>query len=109
MNANNTQLQAPQVASGATSNAESPLWLRPLIEEILREAGCHRPKRESPPGFVDFSGLCAAVPLSERSLRDLIKKRIIPHVRVSGGRRLLFSLPNVEKSLLRFEKGGTPE
>ncbi|MSU62123.1 MAG: hypothetical protein EXS31_06965 [Pedosphaera sp.] len=110
MTANNNQLQAPQTAAGATSTTEPPPpWLRPLVEEILREFGSHQLERGTSPGFVDFNGLCAAVPLSARTLRELIKKRIVPHIRLSGGRRLLFSLSNVEKSLLRFEKGGIPE
>jgi hypothetical protein len=59
-------------------------------------------------GFFDFQQLRSFVPVSERTLRSLIKKEIIPHVRVKGGRRLLFHGPSVERALLRFQKGGIP-
>lgn len=68
-----------------------------------------KPQIPLPPGFADFSGLAAAVPLGERTLREEIKKGNIPAIRMPGGRRLLFHMPSVERSLLRFQKGGIPE
>jgi len=62
-----------------------------------------------PGGFFDFQYLRSFVPVSERTLRSLIKREIIPHVRVKGGRRLLFHGPSVERALLRFQKGGIPD
>jgi len=63
-------------------------------------------KGNLPAGITDFVGLCAAVPLSERTLREEIKKGRIPAIRLPGGRRLLFHMPSVEKALLRFQRGG---
>lgn len=59
-----------------------------------------------PSGITDFDGLAAAVPFSERTLRAKIKAGVIPVIRLPGSRRLLFHLPSVEKSLLRFQRGG---
>jgi len=67
------------------------------------------PKPNLNSGFYGFQTLCAEVPLSPRTLRQLIKDEIIPHIRVKGGRRLLFHGPSVSRSLLRFQKGGIPE
>jgi hypothetical protein len=64
------------------------------------------PSNDLPLGFTDFDGLRAAVPLSERTLRSEIKKGRLPAIRMPGGRRLLFHLPSIEKSLLRFQRGG---
>lgn len=65
--------------------------------------------KQHPPGFYDFPGLCALVPLSPRTLRNLIHQGLIPHIRMKGGRRLLFHGPSVERALLRFQKGGIPD
>ena len=70
-----------------------------------RQAGSVH-KNAIPPGFVGFDALAAAVPLSARTLREQIKRGQIPTIRLPGGRRLLFHLPSVEKSLLRFQRGG---
>jgi len=59
-----------------------------------------------PPNFTDFTGLLAAVPLSERTLRAEIKRGRIPAIRLPGGRRLIFHIPSVERALLRFQRGG---
>lgn len=61
---------------------------------------------EVKPGFLDFPGLCDRVPLGERTLREHIAEGRIPHIRLPGGRRLLFHWPTVQAALLRFEKGG---
>lgn len=62
-----------------------------------------------PPAFLDFRGLLGAVPLGERTLREEIKRKRIPAIRLPGGRRLLFHLPSVQKALLRFQEGGIAE
>lgn len=66
-------------------------------------------KSQIPPGFLNFDQLCAAVPLSARTLREEIKKRRIPAIRLPGGRRVLFHFESVEKALLRFQRGGVEE
>lgn len=63
-------------------------------------------KNSPPPGFTDFAGLLAIVPLSERTLRAEIKKGRLPAIRLPGGRRLIFHLASIEKSLLRYQRGG---
>jgi len=64
------------------------------------------PNTNLPGGFFDFQRLRTFVPVSERTLRSLIKREIIPHIRVKGGRRLLFHGPSVERALIRFQRGG---
>jgi len=59
-----------------------------------------------PMGFWGFTELLANVPLGERTLRDLIKRGLIPCVRLPGGRRLIFHPESVQRSLLRWQKGG---
>jgi hypothetical protein len=57
-------------------------------------------------GFLDFKQLCERLPLGERTLREAIKRRLIPHVRLPGARRLLFDWDNVRAALLRYQQGG---
>lgn len=57
-------------------------------------------------GFLDFKQLCQRVPLSERTLREAIKRRQIPHIRLPGARRLLFDWETVRVALLRHQRGG---
>lgn len=59
-----------------------------------------------PPGFLDFKQLCERLPLGERTLREAIKRRQIPYVRLPGARRLLFDWENVRAALLRYQQGG---
>jgi hypothetical protein len=58
---------------------------------------------ESPLGIIDFAALENRVPLSPRTLRDLIKQGEIPVIRFRGRRRLLFHWPSVENALLRLQ------
>ena len=67
---------------------------------------CPADKKSLPPGFLDFDGLLAVVPLGARTLRAEIKKGRLPVIRLPGGRRLLFHLPSVEAALIRFQRGG---
>jgi excisionase family DNA binding protein len=60
----------------------------------------------APLGFLDFKQLCERLPLGERTLRELIKRRLIPFVRLPGARRLLFDWDNVRAALLRHQQGG---
>ena len=67
------------------------------------------PQPTPPPGFWDFRALTANVPLGERTLREYIKRKILPCIRVSGGRRILFHPESVTKALLRYQQGGITE
>ena len=83
-----------------------PAWLRPLVEQIVREAGIGSPGKTP---FCDFPALVRHLPMySPRTLRQLVKNRIIPSVRPPGSRKLAFHLPSVEAALLRHQQGGPP-
>lgn len=57
--------------------------------------------------FTDFAGLVRYLPMYRpRTLRALVKKKILPHIRPPGTRKLGFHLPSVDAALRRFEKGG---
>ena len=62
----------------------------------------------APPVFLDFKQLCERLPLGERTLREAIKRRQIPFIRLPGARRLLFDWENVRAALLRHQQGGPP-
>jgi hypothetical protein len=92
--------------AGATGNPPDaePARLRPLVEQIVREAGIGSPTKTP---FCDFSALVRHLPMyGERTLRELVKRKIIPSVRPPGSRKLAFHIPSVEASLLRYQKGG---
>jgi hypothetical protein len=94
--------------SAATENppTKEPAWLRPLVEQILRETGGHA---SAATPFCDFSALVRRLPMyGERTLRELIKRKIIPSVRPPGSRKLAFHIPSVEAALLRYQHGGPP-
>ena len=83
---------------------DQALSANPLTRAEFQSAA---PNRELPPGFWDFRGLMAQVPLGERTLRTLIKNKILPAIRPGiKGRRLLFHPDSVTKALLRFQIGG---
>jgi hypothetical protein len=77
--------------------------------ELQSTAGPGVVANNSSGDFYGFDGLRAAVPLSPRTLRELIKRGLIPHIRMKGGRRLIFHGPSVNCAVLRFQKGGIPE
>ena len=57
--------------------------------------------------FTDFAGLVRHLPAyGPRTLRALVKRRVIPCVRPPGTRKLNFHLPSVEAALLRYQQGG---
>lgn len=56
-------------------------------------------------GFINFGTLHSRIPLCERSLRDAIRKGLIPSVVLPGGRRRLFFWPAVREALLRRQRG----
>jgi hypothetical protein len=81
-----------------------PAWLRPLVERVAREIGTNSFAKTP---FCDFAALVHHLPMyGERTLRELVKRRVIPAVRPPGSRKLAFHLPSVEASLLRYQKGG---
>jgi hypothetical protein len=94
-----------QPATAATLPAAEPPWLRPLVERIMRDAGANPPAKTP---FCDFAALVRHLPMyGERTLRELVKRKIIPSVRPPGSRKLAFHIPSVEAALLRFQRGGT--
>lgn len=57
--------------------------------------------------FADFPGLVRHLPMyGERTLRSLVKKKVIPSIRPPRTRKLAFHLPSVEVALLRYQLGG---
>ena len=60
-----------------------------------------------PSPFTDFAGLVRFLPAYRpRTLRSLIKRRLIPTARLPGTRKLNFHLASVEAALLRYQQGG---
>jgi hypothetical protein len=99
----NTSLQT---VTAASTPATEPVWLRPLVEQILREAGGNG---SAATPFCDFAALVRHLPMyGQRTLRELIKRKIIPSVRPPGSRKLAFHLPSVTSALLRHQQGGPP-
>ena len=64
------------------------------IEQTPREA------------FIDFATLRLRVPMCERSLREAVRKGLIPSIVLPGTRRRLFHWPSVEAALKRHQQGG---
>ncbi len=90
----------------ATDNAPAaePDWMRPLVEKIMGEVTTKSPP---PTPFCDFPALVRHLPMyGERTLRELVKKRIVPCLRPPGSRKLAFHIPSVEAALLRYQRGG---
>ena len=55
--------------------------------------------------FTDFKGLTARVPYSARTLRELVKKGLLPSIRLPRARRLIFDIAAVDAALRRHTKG----
>lgn len=61
----------------------------------------------APTPFTDFFGLMKHLPAyREQTLRALIKRGVVPVVRLPGSRKFLFHIPTVDTALLRFTRGG---
>jgi hypothetical protein len=57
--------------------------------------------------FCDFAGLHALLPFySARSLRELIRRGVIPSIVLPGGRKRVFHWPSVQAALRRYQTGG---
>ena len=96
------QKAAGNLANLAAHN-EPPSWLRPLVEQIIRECV---PAASHPPRLIELPELLKLVPLSERTIRASMRRGWIPHIRLPGARRILFDPEAVHASLRRFEHGG---
>jgi hypothetical protein len=59
---------------------------------------------KAPQGFILYEQLRSCVPFCDRTLRDAIRKGLIPSVVLPGGRRRLFHWPSVEAALLRMQR-----
>ena len=81
---------------------------RPVAAETAKTETAKPPVAATAPSpFTDFPGLVRHLPMyGARTLRTLVKRKIIPSVRPPGTRKLGFFLPSVEAALLRFQKGG---
>lgn len=96
-----TSLQ-PESAAGVP--AAVPAWLRPLVQQIVHELAVNAPAQTP---FCDFSALVRHLPMySARTLRALVKRRVIPSVRPPGSRKHAFHIPSVEAALLRYQRDG---
>jgi len=60
----------------------------------------------APSAFLTLRQLCERLPLSERTIRGLIKKGHLPVIILPHSRRLLFDFESVRNSLLRRQRGG---
>lgn len=61
----------------------------------------------TPSPFTGFAGIKQRYPFyGERTLRDLVARKILPACRPPGSRKLIFHLESCDKSLLRFQQGG---
>jgi hypothetical protein len=56
-------------------------------------------------GFIDFATLHPLIPVCEKTLRDAIRKGLIPSIMLPGGRRRLFHWETVQAALLRMNRG----
>ena len=94
----NVSLQPNKADDGPVSE---PPWVRPLVEKIVGEIATMPP---APTPFCDFSALVRHLPMyGERTLRELVKRKILPVCRPPGTRKLAFHLPSVEAALLRHQ------
>ena len=57
------------------------------------------------PTFIDFATLAPRVPICQRSLREAIRRGVIPSIRLPGSRRVLFCWESVQAALLRMQRG----
>ncbi len=96
--ADNLAAQTPGDAA-----SEPPPWLRPLVEQIIRECA---PTAPPPPRLIEFQELLKRVPLSARTVRDAMRRGWIPHIRLPNARRILFDFDAVRTAFRRFERGG---
>ena len=72
-------------------------------------SGADHDQEPEPPAshvFIGFDLLKQRLPYGTRRLRDLVKKGIIPSIRLPGGRKRLFDWTTVRASLKRYERGG---
>lgn len=75
--------------------------VRRIVEETFKSYKIAPPRE-----IIGFDDLVARLPLGARTLREEIKKGRIASIRLPGARRLMFDWDNVQRSLLRYEKGG---
>jgi hypothetical protein len=57
----------------------------------------------SSPRYVNVSRLASYIDSTPASVRQMVQTRRIPHIRVAGGRRILFDLRVIDCWLGRFE------
>jgi hypothetical protein len=59
---------------------------------------------ENGSNIIDFRTLNQRIPYSARSLRDAVRKGLIPSIVLPGGRKRLFHWPSVEAALKRLQQ-----
>ena len=100
-------INADPATQGNNSNntpIDEPDWIRSFVDKLA--GGAASPPQASTP-FTDFDGLMKHLPMyGERSLRELLKKKILPTIRPPGSRKLAFHLPSIDAAMIRFQRGG---
>jgi hypothetical protein len=96
-------ISLPPAITGGTPAAE-PDWLRPLVEKIVAEVTA---KATPTTPFTDLHGLVRYLPMyGQRSLRQMIKDKVLPVCRPPGSRKICVHIPSIEQALLRWSRGG---
>jgi hypothetical protein len=75
--------------------------MKRTVEDIKRTHGIERERVPANDGVIDYPALKARIPVCDRTLREWIRKGIIPSVRLPGARRRLFFWKDVEAALRR--------
>lgn len=73
-----------------------------MANDSLQQSG-----NENNGGFCDFKGLHSRLSFySARSLRDLVRRGVIPSIVLPGGRKRIFHVLSVDAALRRHQTGG---
>lgn len=84
----------------AAERAETAATIQP-------EATPTAPPVTNPSPFVGFGDLARRYPFyKERTLRELVKRKILPTCRPPGSRKLVFHVESCDRALLRYQRGG---
>ena len=87
----------------APPSVMAPFLTRPKIEAAAAEWKAAQQSVMVP--FLTLQQLRERLPLSERTIRGLIKKGLLPVISLPKSRRLLFDWETVRNALLRHQRG----